>query len=174
MKLRATATATLLVASIVALTGCLGQTPEPTPTSTGVFSSEEEAFEAAEETYRAYIDAVNARYADPHSESDPQSFLIGSALEADIASEREMDQLGIHIVGDSVVGNVSPVSASLAAGDVVIRACLDSTEARVFNEAGVDVTVPDRDATVLAEAHMATVGGDLRIEELLGVVSDEC
>ncbi len=163
-----------MTASVIALTGCLGSTPEPTPTPTAVFSSEEEAFAAAEETYRAYIDAVNARYADPASDPDPQSFLIGSALEADIASAQEMDRLGIHIVGASVVRDVSQVSAKADAGDVVIRACLDSTAARVLNQAGVDVTVADRDPTVLAEVHMISLGGDLRIEELLGVVSDAC
>ena len=82
--LRATTAAVLLAASVVALTGCLGSAPDPTPTPTAVFTSEEEAFAAAEETYRAYIDAVNARRADPRSEPDPQSFLIGEAQEADI------------------------------------------------------------------------------------------
>lgn len=172
--LRTTAMATLLLASVVALTGCLGSAPDPTPTPTGVFASEEEAFEAAEETYRAYIDAVNARYADPRSVPDPQSFLVGSALDADISSEQEMDQLGIHIVGTSAVSSVGTVSADPTVGDVVIRACLDSTEARVTNDKGEDVTLPDRDPTVLAEVHMTAVGGELRIHELLGVVSDEC
>lgn len=159
---------------MIALTGCVGPTPEPTPTPTAVFSSEEEAFAAAEETYRAYIDAVNARYADPHSEPDPQDFLVGPALEADIDSAREMDQLGIHISGSSVVQSVSLVSSEAAAGEVVIRACLDSTQARILNEAGEDVTLPDRDPTVLAEAHLVTVGDELRIEDLLGLVSEAC
>lgn len=158
----------------LALTGCLGSTPEPTPTPTAVFSSEEEAFEAAEATYRAYIDAVNARNADPRSEPDPQEFLIGSALDADIMSAQEMDQLGIHIDGSSVVQSVSLVSSEAAAGEVVIRACLDSTDARVLNDVGEDVTLPDRDPTVLAEVHMVAVGDELRIEDLLGVVSEAC
>lgn len=173
MILRATATV-LLAVSIIALTGCLGSTPKPTPTPTAVFSSEEEAFAAAEETYRAYIDAVNARRADPQSRPDPQSFLIGEALEADIESQREADQLGIHLEGKSVVTSVTPVSADPSVGDVVIQACYDSAGARVFNEAGEDVTIADRDATVLAEVHLTAMGAGLAIDELLGIVSDEC
>src|SRR5690606_38234156 len=41
------------------LVGCSPE-PDPTPTPTAAFASEEEAFAAAEETYRAYIDAFNA------------------------------------------------------------------------------------------------------------------
>lgn len=163
-----------MAASVIALTGCLGSTPEPAPMPTAVFSSEEEAFAVAEETYRAYIDAVNARRANPRSEPDPQSFLVGEALEADISSQREADQLGIHIEGESVVTSVTLVSADPTSGDVAIRACYDSTGARVVNEAGEDVTVADRDATVLAEVHLTAIRGALGIEELLGVVSDEC
>lgn len=45
------------VLAVVLVSGCT-PTPEPTPTPTG-FANEEEAFRAAEETYRAYVDALN-------------------------------------------------------------------------------------------------------------------
>ena len=70
--------------------------------------------------------------------------------------------------------SVTLVSADPMSGEVAIRACYDSTGARVINEAGEDVTVADRDTTVLAEVHLTAVQGTLEIEELLGVVSDEC
>ena len=48
-------------------TGCQ---PEPEPSPTGpVFANEEEAFAAAEETYRAYVDALNQV-----DLSDPETF----------------------------------------------------------------------------------------------------
>jgi hypothetical protein len=168
-----TAAAGVAMAAFV-LTGCLGTSPEPTPTPTGVFASEEEAFAAAEETYRAYVDAENKRWADPRSAPDPQSFLIGDALERDIDSRQEADQLGLHIEGESEVVSVSPVSADLTTGRAVVRACVDSTHARVMNQAGEDVTLPDRDETVLAEIHLTRVDNAFLIEELRGVVSEEC
>ncbi len=53
-------TAGLLIALAIATTvsACTPE-PAPTPTPTG-FASEDEAFRAAEETYRAYVDALNA------------------------------------------------------------------------------------------------------------------
>lgn len=168
-----TAAAGVTVATFL-MTGCLAATPEPTPTPTAVFASEEEAFAAAEETYRAYVDAENERWADPRSVPDPQSFLVGDALERDIASRQEADRLGLHIVGASEVLSVTPISADVSEGDIVVQACVDSTNARVVNEAGDDVTLPDRDETVLAEVHFTINDSGLLIKELLGVVSDEC
>ncbi|HOQ22628.1 MAG TPA: hypothetical protein PLN62_09415, partial [Microbacterium sp.] len=48
--------AALLALALV--TGCAPE-PAPTPTPTG-FASDDEAFAAAEATYRAYVDALNA------------------------------------------------------------------------------------------------------------------
>lgn len=157
MTLRAVAATAALAASVLLLTGCLAPAPEPEPTPTGVFASEEEAFAAAEETYRAYVDAVNARRADPMSQPDPQSFLISEALEADIDSRRNFDELGIHIVGNSEIASFEPLDADLDTGSVVVEACYDSSEARVLNEAGEDVTVSDRDPTILLEVRFERV-----------------
>ncbi|MFD4960804.1 hypothetical protein [Microbacterium sp. NPDC058389] len=174
MILRATTAALGLAAAAVMLSGCLAAAPEPTPTSTAAFASEDEAFAAAEETYRAYVDAINARRADAESMPEPQSFLTGEALTADIRSQQEAGRLGIRLEGTSTIVSVVDVSADSVKGDVVIRACYDSSSTRVLNEAGEDVTVPDRDPTVLTEVHLTDSGEQLLIETLLGVTSDEC
>ena len=59
---------TLALAIVLGMaTGCQ---PEPEPSPTGpVFATEEEAFAAAEETYRAYVDALNQV-----DLSDPETF----------------------------------------------------------------------------------------------------
>lgn len=165
MILRAVAASAALAASLVLLTGCLAPAPGPTPTPTAAFASEAEAFAAAEETYRAYVDAVNARRADPRSQPDPQSFLIGEALKADIDSQRSFDELGIHIEGDSKVTSFAPMTADLSSGDVLVEACYDSTEARVFNEAREDVTIADRDPTVLLSVRLTRVDDRLFIRD---------
>jgi hypothetical protein len=156
------------------LTGCLAATPEPTPTPTAVFASEGEAFAAAEETYRAYVDAENERRADRQSEPDPQSFLIGEALERDIDSRRELDELGIRLNGPSNVSRIVRVSADATSGGVVLEGCYDSTNARVLNEAGEDVTLADRDPTVMVEVVLTHVGEVLMIEQMSPVEGDPC
>lgn len=163
-----------VLAACIALSGCLGTTPEPTPTPTAAFASEEEAFAAAEKTYRAYVEADNARRENPQSEPDPESFLIGEALERDIDSRLELDQLGVRLDGRSVVGAVVPMAADSASGNVNIHACYDSTETRVLNEAGDDVTMPDRDPTVMVEVSLTYVGGALLIEQMTPVAGDPC
>jgi len=174
MILRAT-TATLgLAAAAVMLSGCLAPAPEPAPTSTAVFASEDAAFAAAEETYRAYVDAANARRADPNAVPDPQDFLIGDALERDIDSRRELDELGLHLQGPSTVTAIAGVSADLVTGNVVTHACYDSTAARVVNEAGVDVTAADRDPTVMVEVTTTLSDGELMIVSMAPVDGDPC
>lgn len=166
MILRAT-TATLgLAAAAVMLSGCLAPAPEPTPTATAAFASEEEAFAAAEETYRAYVDAANARREDPESEPDSETFLVGHALENEIDARRDYEQLGIRVVGPSIVTQVQAVSADPESGDVVINACYDSSEARAVNQAGEDVTLADRDPTVMQRISTTVVEGKVLIEEL--------
>lgn len=174
MILRAT-TATLgLAAAALMLSGCLAPAPEPTPTPTAVFASEDEAFAAAEETYRAYVDAANARREDPQSDPDPESFLVGEALENEIDAQRDYEQLGIRVVGPSTVSQVVDVSADPVSGDVVIDACFDSTAARAVNEAGDDVTLADRDPTVMLRIATTVVGGEVLIEELAAAGGATC
>jgi len=174
MILRAT-TATLgLAAAAVMLSGCLAPAPEPTPTSTAVFASEDEAFAAAEETYRAYIDAENARSADPTSDPEPQSFLVGEALEADIDARREFQKRGMSIVGTSAVVSVTGTAADLTVGDVTVTTCLDSSLSRVLNDAGEDITPTDRDSTVAATVKLVPLDGEMRIASIAGIASASC
>lgn len=174
MILRATTVTLGFAAAAVMLSGCVAPVPEPTPTSTAVFASEDEAFAAAEETYRAYVDAENARKNDPRSVPDPQSFLVGEALEADIQTRREFDEVGVHIVGTSVVVNIDRQSADPSAGEVVLGVCVDTSQTRVINEADEDVTRADRDEMVATDVTLVPIAGELRIEKMTGVESPSC
>ncbi|NLP85558.1 hypothetical protein HF576_17095 [Microbacterium sp. CFH 90308] len=165
---------TALAASMVLLTGCLGSPPEPTPTPPAVFASEAEAFAAAEETYRAYIDAVNARRDDLASEPDPQSFLIGEALEADLKSLREFEELGIQIEGDTEIVAIEPISADVKTGATLLETCYDVSNARIINDAGEDVTVADRDPRLLLSVRFAYVDDGLAIQEMAAVDGGAC
>ena len=66
--IRRVAAATLALALALGMTTACQPEPAPSP-SAPVFANEEEAFAAAEETYRAYVDALNQV-----DLSDPETF----------------------------------------------------------------------------------------------------
>lgn len=174
MTLRAVAASAALAASLLLLSGCLAPAPDPTPTPTAAFASEEEAFAAAEQTYRAYIDADNARRSNPNSVPDPQSFLVGQALEDDIDATTSFDQLGLRLIGDTEIRVIDFVASNPVLGDVQIDACIDATQTKVLDSSGKDVTKSDRDPLVTLRVDMTTVGRGLLIEKSVAVESATC
>ncbi|MCC4907569.1 hypothetical protein [Microbacterium sp. cx-59] len=137
--------ATLAVAGMMTLAACTTPAPAPTPSATG-FTDEAEAFAAAEETYRAYVDALNRRREDPTGNPTPEQFLSGNALDSDVDSQRQLDEAGLRITGASSVERVLPSTFELP-DQVSIVVCLDSSETRVVDDSGQDKTPADR-ATV--------------------------
>jgi len=169
-RFAAVALALALVVGVA--TGCR---PEPAPSPTGpVFASEDEAFAAAEETYRAYVDALNDRRVDESSRPDPQSFLIGEALEVDIDTQRRLDESGLTLTGSTSVASVDPVSTELDAGSVRLDICLDSSGTRVLNGAGEDVTPNDRDSISLLTVAFLSSSSGLLIESSTTKVVGGC
>lgn len=173
MKSRLVTAAALALVALVALTtsGCL---PQPAPEPSSAFASEAEAFAAAEETYRAYVDAVNERRRDPSASVDPASFLIADALEEHIATQQQLDQAGLRVIGDTTLLRVDPVAFQPADSTVTIAVCLDSAETQVLDSAGTDVTPSDRETRTALQAQLTRVGNDLRIEASDTVSSPAC
>lgn len=128
-----------LILTALCLTSCATE-PAPRPSPTAAFSSEEEAFAAAEEVYRKYNSAGNEG-------QDVTEFLVGAALESDIQSKRYLDENRLRLDGDSTIieikGTKSAISSSV--GSVVIEVCLDVSASRVLDSAGNDVTPADRE-----------------------------
>ncbi len=148
---------------MIALAGCTTpDTPEPTPTSP--FASEEEAFAAAEETYRAYVDAVNARREDPTAK-DPQEFLTGKALEADIDTRRLLDESNLHVVGPNVRTSFETAYASENFQRVDAVICIDASGSQVMNDEGSNVTPADRDASIALDVTLRLMGESFTISE---------
>ncbi|WP_193596467.1 hypothetical protein [Microbacterium sp. YJN-G] len=117
--------------------------PEPEPTETALFSSDEEAFAAAEETYRAYTDAQNdARQGD----ADPNDYLVGSALEGAIDGKRALEEAGLQLDGSVGLAEFRPIPESIDPGreELVAIVCLDLTALRTLNDQGEDVTPANR------------------------------
>ena len=128
---------------VLGLAGCTQPEPaEPTPTT--AFSSDEEAFAAAEKTYRAYVDAVNARRDDSAAIPEPTDFLIADALEAEIDTERLMSAEGLSIEGETLITGARGVSWNDQSGELVLIVCVDSSGTIVRDSSGADVTPSSR------------------------------
>lgn len=164
----------LLALAASALSACT-PTPEPTPTPTAAFASEEEAFAAAEEVYRAYNDAVNAQR-NGDNDADPYDYLTGKILDSELATAQELDAAGIRIVGATKIvgfdGRVSSHSQSVAR--VVANVCLDITEARAVDDQGTDVTAADRSDTYTISVELTGTADHLLISEYEVAPGETC
>ncbi len=119
-----------------ALTTACSPEPAPTPTPTG-FASEEEAFEAAEATYRAYVDALNeVDLSDPVTFEPVFATLAGDALASEKKSLSTMHADGFTVEGDTTVARVEPAAVDSSTGQVSVRLCLDVTNVRVKDASG--------------------------------------
>ena len=172
MRTRVTAAA-LSALLVLALAGCTTPGPaDPTPT-TG-FSSEDEAFAAAEETYRAYVDAVNARRADPAAMPEPTDFLIGDALEAEIDTQRLMHAEGLSISGDTAVTGAQRVAWSDQSGELTLMVCLDSSDTVVRDNSGADVTPPSRPVVYALNVRFDLAGDEFLIASTQQAAEPTC
>ena len=163
----------LLAVAGATLSAC-APTPEPSPTPTAAFASEQEAFAAAEETYRAYNDAVNRQR--DGEETDPQSFLIALALENDIDGTRVLEENGVHISGHGDVSEVRGTTADLESvpATITMLVCLDVSETRVLNADDEDVTPTDRPEAVALDVKLVSSGDGLKISESTENTADQC
>ena len=133
-------------AALLALTlaTACSPTPVPTPSPTG-FASEKEAFAAAEATYRAYVDALNAvDLSDPATFEPVYSLLSGSALSS---SKRTLSQLhaeGYLRSGDTDFRQAVLDSADLKARRITISLCLDVSQVDIVDSSGSSVVGADR------------------------------
>jgi len=140
-------TAALLAATALAaaLSACAPTaSPTPSPTSTG-FASEEEAFAAAEATYRAYVDALNQV-----DLSDPATFEPVYALTSGDAADQERRTLSAYhaddltVAGQSKLTVLEPVDWDPGTGRARLASCVDVSQVDVRDPAGKSVVAAER------------------------------
>jgi len=155
---------TLAAVLVGVLVGCT-PTPAPSVEPTPAFSSEAEAFAAAEETYRAYVDALNqVDLSDPATFEEVYAWTTGEANAGARRSFTEMAAEGWSVSGDSRFDHFSPIEydeekiLSVVTADV----CLDVTLVDVLDSNGVS-QVPaervDRQPATLTFARQDTLTG---------------
>lgn len=162
------------LALVAALLSACGPAEQPEPTPTAAFADEEEAYAAAEEVYRAYNDAGNARRAG--EDADPQTFLVGAALGDDIEALSVIEASDVHLVGDVTTPQFVPINADLGSTPVTVTAvvCLDLSSTQVVDANGNDVTPTDRELIRAQEVTFVSMDSSLRISAERSVEVDQC
>ncbi|MGZ0711014.1 hypothetical protein ACWPKO_22075 (plasmid) [Coraliomargarita sp. W4R53] len=163
-------TATAVAMLVGVLAGCSSQ-PASAPTPTSAFASDEEAFAAAEKTYRAYVDALNARNDSAQSSPDPASFLIADALESHFETVRAFEEAKISTTGSSQIVDVHQIDVGVN-GTISLEVCLDVSATSIVDATDADQTPVDRDERLLLLTEFVDLGSNLVISKSVAV--DQC
>ena len=128
------------------VSGCTPQPrPSPTPTS---FATEEEAFAAAEETYRAYVDALNAvDLSDPETFEGVYAWTTGELNAEDRKTFTQMHADGWAVSGDSAAVLVEARSmggTASAPSTTQLAVCVDVGGVSLVDRTGKSVVDADR------------------------------
>jgi len=116
------------------------EAPDSIPTP---FSNEEEAFRAADATYRAYVDALNqVDLADPATFEHVYEWLTGEALRASQRSFSRMHANGLNVEGITRVQNIQP--RQMGKGGLEIDVCLDVAGVEVRDANGQSAVASSR------------------------------
>jgi len=133
-----------LAAAGVMLSGC-SPSPEPSPTPTAAFASEEEAFAAAEEVYRAYNDALNdVDVNDPSTHEALYILTSGDFQAADRKAFSELRAENYSLKGETRITKFEGVASEKPYDEIVTLVCLDVSDSDVVDESGVSVVPADR------------------------------
>lgn len=122
--------------------------PEPEPTETALFSSDEEAFAAAEETYQAYTDALNdVDTSDPNTFESVYQYSSGSFESADKENLSWMHAENLTLGGETRIIEFNGTQASSDRTDLQARVCIDVSKVTLTNAAGESQVNPTRPDT---------------------------
>ena len=155
--------AVALVAAAIGLAGC---TPGPAakPTPTPLFTSEADAFKAAEQVYRDYVDELNSSLIG-EATGDPNDYLVGSALEDSISESRDREAKGVKVTGSLKLTKFTGASANVKDDTATVDAiaCMDLSAARIVDASGRDVTPTDRSSQAEFALTFVQTHGSLRV-----------
>ncbi|PZU38309.1 MAG: hypothetical protein DI573_10030 [Microbacterium sp.] len=136
-----------LAAAALLLVGCVPQPDAtPTPSATALpFATDDEAFAAAEATYRAYVDALNqVDLQDPDTFEPVYAWLGGQMLASERRLLSQMHADDWAISGNSKVERAWPITT----GEIsTIGICLQVSDVRVVDRDGKSVVGSSRPDT---------------------------
>lgn len=147
------------------LAGCVAE-PEPVETAPP-FANEEEAFAAAEETYRAYVDALNeVDLSDPKTFEPVYAWTTGELNSTDRETLSGMYADGLTVSGVSAVAATAGVSYDRDAGSVALDACLDVSRVDVRDANNISVVDPARSPVQALEVMLEQRRNGLRVSQI--------
>lgn len=157
----------MTLAGVLLLAGCMGGEPiptlPPTPSTTPVFASEEEALAAAEAAYAAYLEMSNLISSEGGVEPERIApFVTEERLQVELRGFETLRGLGYRILGPAsfeVLGT-QRVEQSIDEIEVVFYVCWDGSLSRVVDASGVDVTPSDRVDRTTLEVVLRADDGD--------------
>ncbi|TQJ31784.1 hypothetical protein [Microbacterium sp. SLBN-146] len=137
--------------ALIALLGGCAPESSPSPSaslsSSPTFTSDAEAFAAAEKTYRAYVDALNdVDLSDPETFEPVFALTTGDANDATKKTFSQMHADGWTVQGETRIDLLerSPGDEGVASGDVMLDVCLNVGDVRLTGPDGESVVSPDR------------------------------
>jgi hypothetical protein len=145
----------LLIGALVALTlvACVPDDeavkPDPSPTATPIFSSDEEALAAAEEAYAAYVLVSDVVLQEGGSNPEralehvTDGFREEAASGFELFADHSWRAEGVTAFDSVELQQYSEIGGGAA--QISIYLCLDVSQTRILDETGTDVTPASRD-----------------------------
>lgn len=163
------------IALAMTLLGCAPEAPlaDPAPS----FASDEEAFAAAEATYRAYVDALNdVDLSDPETFEGVYAWTTGEANAGERETLSQMHADRWTVKGETVVVGFHGTAAKISAAPATVSAvvCSDVSEVAVVDESGESVVGANRPNLYALDVQFLLEGEALRISESKAIVDDRC
>ena len=110
-----------------------------------MFANEDEAFAAAEETYRAYVDALNqVDLSDPETFEAVYAWTTGELNASDRKGLSEYHADRVSVSGESQVAAVELKAFNTTNESVQLAVCLDISTVEVVASNGDSLVDPDR------------------------------
>lgn len=156
------------------LAGCTPE-PAPTPTPTAAFTSEEEAFAAAEEVYRAYVSASNNVHLDDPSTFEPLFALSSGDFEtSDRETLSELHAENYTLVGTVAISRFKGVESAPPFDTVVALVCVDVSASDIIDGSGHSVVPTDRPDMNPLHVTFVASNGDFLIDHADREEEAEC
>jgi hypothetical protein len=162
--------AAAVVLGMLALSGCGGGDPlptlPPTPSTTPVFASEEEALAAAEDAYAAYLEMSNLISSEGGVNPERiEPYAVRTLLESALSGFETLREKNWHTTGTTTIHSSMLQYADLNAveGESVVAAyiCEDYAALDVVDESGTSVVSSERPDLQAFEVFFDLVGGEL-------------
>ena len=145
-----------LALAALMMSGCSDPAAPFEPEALPVFASDDEAFAAAEATYRAYVDALNdVVIADTNSFEPVFAMTIGELNADDRKYLSQLHASGVVKSGAAEVTFSEAMAGTAASGSVSLAVCLDVSQVHLADTSGMSFVDAERvdvqTMTVLAQ-----------------------